>query len=237
MTRPVAVPSPIIYLDAGNTTSYSGTTRWFDLSGFGNNVTWSSVSFVSSGASGISSYFVGDGSRTAPTSGNMLGLPLNSSAWTISIYIMNTTGWGPQRGAVTWGNTTNNVNFMTLDNNSESGGNIAEMRGTGQNSDRPSVHPLSTNQWFNATFTYTTTGLGAKTSYLNGVKCPSTPNGANPSTGVKATGAVGPFTVFGSQGTSGPMIGNVAVVRMWNVTLNDSQVSADFNSFRSRYGL
>jgi hypothetical protein len=150
---------------------------------------------------------------------------------------MNTTNWGPQRGPLSWGNTSNNINFMTLDNNTESGGNIVEIRGNGQNSDRPSVHPLSTNQWFNATFTYTTAGLGAKTSYLNGVKCPSTPNGTNPSTGVKATGAPGPFTVFGQGQTSESMIGRVAVVRMWNVTLSDSQVSADFNSFRSRYGL
>lgn len=227
----------IINLDAGNGSSYGGSGRtWTDLSGFGNSVVWiNTPSFVNANAS---SYFQGDGNLYASSSAVMNGLPLNSPSWSISVYTMNDRPYNEaSRAVIGWGDGGTNANFMITDNNASSGGNIIEIRGAGQNSDRPAAYPCVTGAWLNAAWTYTIAGGGVKTGYRNGTRVATLGGSPNPSTGVKATGTPGKFGALWSPVGNQPMNGRIALIRMWNFNLTDAEILADFNTYKNRYGL
>jgi hypothetical protein len=213
-------------LDAGNVSSYSGSgNTWTDISGFGNSPVFSSAPiWVSSGSS---SYFVSNDNKSAQTPGNSNGVPLGTSSWTVSVWLLQTTYAGGQRGQMGWGNNTVAVSSMKSDVSATTF-NIIEMRG-GTN-DRPAV-VTPTNQWMNVVFTNSVTGSPSnqKFGYLNGVLTAS-----GSSTTITTTN--GPFYAMRSaEGNSFP--GNMAIIKVWAGILSPSQVRDEYNTYRNRYGL
>jgi len=240
---PVTTPNPIIFLDAGNTNSYSGTGNiWTDLSGFGNNQIFNTTPlFKTSGSGGSGSFLYSSGSNYASSSAAMSGLPNGATQWTISVWcwVDNTYSGLGSEGIVGWGDTGSNINTMLTDNSTGLGGNIVEVRGHAQ--DRPAVYGLSIGQWFNAVFTNDTTVApnGEKWSYLNGAAQPTYPGSgvSNPSTAATAQGTPGKFGTFQSIEGRTTFRGRIGLVKMWNVALTGAQVATEFNTYRNRYNL
>lgn len=159
----------LLYLDPGNTNSYSGTgTTWTDLSTNTNNATLvGSPTFTSAGTG---SYFTfdGTGSQYASTVASkynqtytgktiMIALRPSSSAWT--------NGVDQFRGV--FGTTTGSRNFNTYLRH-DSSNNIQLHYSSAGGGGFSNNITLTANTWYVITVTQTTGGL--VTYYLNGVE-------------------------------------------------------------------
>jgi hypothetical protein len=207
-------------LDAGLTSSYPGSgNTWTDLSGRGNSPVFTSPVWVSSGTS---SYFTNtlSNSNSAIMPGNANGIPLGTNPWTVSVWTMITGSYSAQQmGIMGW----DTYSSMKSD---FSGGNIIEIRGG--NNDRPPVTGITQNTWMNITFTNNFTG-NTKIAYLNGVQ-------KNTSTFMTLSTTNGPLAVLRSP-EGNAFAGRLAIVRIWNTVLTPAEVLAEYNAYRTRYGL
>jgi hypothetical protein len=243
-TTSSAVSNLIVFLDAGNSSSYPGTgNNWTDLSGRGNSPVFSNSGngavWVNAGAGGVSSYFTSNGNNWAKTTNNLAGLPNGSTQWTYSVWIMNTNtsfnpGGSPAIGS--WGNNSTNINNVITDNNTSLGGNIIEIRGNNQ--DRPAAYGLPLNQWMNITFT-NNVGANQKYSYYNGAAQSTFPGSGvnNPSTAASAQGSPGLLQVLTSVIGNPGFVGRIGLLKMWNTALSPAQVLDEYNTYKTRYGL
>jgi hypothetical protein len=231
-----------LYVDAGLTSSYSGTgSTWVDLSAStGSNTLVFTSGFTSASwiNAGESSYFTSSGNYNITSSAaTMSGMLVSQSQWSISVWFMNQTAYNTAKGIATWGNTGTNLNYMLTDSNVNSGGPIVEIRGSGQSSDRPATWPMVTGDWGNVLFTFNASGSGAKSAYLNGVlaQVVSGSGITNPTTGTNTNKTPGKFGLLYTLAGTPPLIGRIAIARMWNVQLTAEQVLQDYNYFKGRY--
>jgi len=84
------------------------------------------------------------------------------------------------------------------------------------------------NTWMNITFTNNISG-NQKIAYLNGSQI-------NTSTSSTLSTTNGPLAVLRSA-EGNPLDGRLAIVKIWNTVLTPAEVLAEFNTYRSRYGL
>ena len=86
--------TPVLYLDANNTSSYSGTgTTWYDISGNGNDVDMVNAGSIS-WTSGIGYFTTGSDGWFSKTSG--VNIPTGNSNYTLSSWVQLGTAWGSQ---------------------------------------------------------------------------------------------------------------------------------------------
>jgi hypothetical protein len=207
---PVVLSGLVVYLDAGNTSSYPGTgTVWTDLSGSGNNGTLVNGPTYSSANNGV---IVLDGTN------DYIDVPLNMSS-------TNYTVMGAAR-YVTVGNgrtfSAKNNNWLMGHWNSTTENYYAEgwvsSPGTG----------ASDTNWR----IYAATGDISSDSYsmfTNGVLTVS-PN---------AGGVAGPngFAIGSYLGTSEFSNSQIGFMLVYNRVLTVGEIQYNFNFFRGRYGL
>jgi len=210
----------LVNLDAGNLLSYPGSgSIWTNLVGGGNNLTISNPVQWSSGSNG-GSYFSSNNDSTG--TGTATNLPLNAT-YTVSVWCRLPSFSGANFGIAGW-----NSSYNVLTDQVGGVTNIVEVRGsTGQ--DRPPASPMTTNTWFNATFTNDKTS-NKKFAYKNGVQV-----GTEVTTG---TGTVTAGNLYAMRDVDGhSFIGNLAIIKIWNTALSAADVTAEYNTYKSRYGL
>jgi hypothetical protein len=215
-----------MYLDAGNTSSYSGTgSTWFDLSGQSNNATLNSSPTWSSSDGGRFSF----NGTTQYASGSInMG---NVNQFTIMFTLQNTTRAGDGQ-------------FFTLGNDTSSGGeNILVYTGSSLDyavscysptiysiQPRYSPHTLELNKWYNIAITYNENNSNM---YINGRYAYSmSSNITNTTMGTQQWNLARRLSSAVSNAAG--LYSNVLV---YNRELTPSEIEKNFNTFRGRYGI
>ena len=209
-----------VYLDALNPASYSGSgTTWYDLSGNGNDVSMQNSGSIT-WSPGPTGYFstVGNGWFNRTSASNV---PTGNSPYTLSAWVQLGSSWngngfmsigpfgnGNEANAFRAGSTNQLLNYWW--------GNDLSVN--------ISVSP--TNGWFNAVAKYDGT---TRSIWVNGVLAGSdTPVGHNvTSSDIQISKTAG----------NEYLQGNIAQALIYNVALSGSEILANFNASKSRFGL
>ncbi len=209
-----------VYLDALNPASYSGSgTTWYDLSGNGNDVSMQNSGGITWNP-GPTGYFstVSNGWFNRTSASNV---PIGNSPYTLSAWVQLGSGWngngfmsigpfgnGNEANAFRAGSTNQLLNYWW--------GNDLSVN--------ISVSP--TNGWFNAVAKYDGT---TRSIWVNGVLAGSdTPVGHNvTSSDIQISKTAG----------NEYLQGNIAQALIYNVALSGSEILANFNASKSRFGL
>lgn len=223
----------VLNLDAGNTSSYSGSgTTWSDLSGSGNNLTlFNSPTFTS----GLAGYFTFNGSTqyarrsifyTSATAWSMVAIIRPSNLNQLSNYMQN----GRDDGV----NAPFNGYGIGLGNGSSTGsattGAKLQVIHGGITYVNPEYTFASTSPWYYVVATRDTT---TSTYYVNGTQTSLTSTSApNAPTDVFSVGA-------GTSSTAAAryFAGDIAVVLFYSKQLTQAEINQNFNAFRGRYGI
>ena len=199
----------VLYLDAGQSTSYNGGTTWTDLSGRGNNGTLvNGVGY--NGSNGGSLSF--DGVNDYVNCGNpsiSVG-KITVSAW-VKISTLNITQHIVDSSSNSWHLAVLGTNRPYLWNGSTY---------------HQSSQVLLSNTW------YMLTGVQSSTSdiYVNGVLSQSISDNRNVTTNNVNIGRW-------QTAPSRPFSGNIAQVSIYNRALTASEVKQNFNATRGRFGV
>ena len=209
-----------VYLDALNPASYSGSgTTWYDLSGNGNDVSMQNSGSIT-WSPGPTGYFstVANGWFNRTSASNV---PTGNSPYTLSAWVQLGSSWngngfmsigpfgnGNEANAFRAGSTNQLLNYWW--------GNDLSVN--------ISVSP--TNGWFNAVAKYDGT---TRSIWVNGVLAGSdTPVGHNvTSSDIQISKTAG----------NEYLQGNIAQALIYNVALSGSEILANFNASKSRFGL
>jgi hypothetical protein len=199
----------ILHLDAASSISYPGTgTTWLDISGFGNHGTL--VNGPAIGGTDAGKYFSFDGANDFVDFG-----AYTPEADTISIwyYHINYQGAVAAVGFDQYNYGTWSWSLIVGSGGANnygvfSGGNEWAVSGT----------------WINVVMVRS----NPTQIFVNGLwrNAYSTGNLSNPYPGLKLM----------SSGTT-RNAGRLAVVKIWNIRLNEAQILQEFNTYKSRYGL
>jgi len=201
----------VLNLDAGNSTSYSGSgTTWTDISGWG-----SATGTLTNGptySSSYSGYIIFDGVNDYVDLGSPSALAVHNQ--TISVWF-NTSTIAPQYQLL-YG--TNNYPKFYLAN-----GALYGYQGPAATS---SV--ISINTWYNAVMTCNSSGTSY---YLNGAFVSS-------STGISNSATPNTATIGKDPSSSGQYFtGNISAVQIYNRILTASEITQNFNALRWRYNI
>ena len=209
-----------VYLDALNPASYPGSgTTWYDLSGNGNDVSMQNSGSIT-WSPGPIGYFstVSNGWFNRTSASNV---PIGNSPYTLSAWVQLGSSWngngfmsigpfgnGNEANAFRAGSTNQLLNYWW--------GNDLSVN--------ISVSP--TNGWFNAVAKYDGT---TRSIWVNGVLAGSdTPVGHNvTSSDIQISKTAG----------NEYLQGNIAQALIYNVALSGSEILANFNASKSRFGL
>lgn len=219
----------LLYLDAGQTSSYSGSgTTWTDLSAKSNDATLTnSPAFTSNGSA---SYFSFNGSNQyAPVTTSKMNVAFTGKTTIFSIRTVNAnTGNGIYRNL--FGGDTNARNFNTYMYH-VSGSTWQIQFSTGP---FPWAGPISSsftvtdNEWIVVAVTQTIGGV--LTYYVNGQQL-----------GTPATGVT--FSQFINSGieavarSDNYWRGDMALCALYGRALTSDEILQNYNSIKTRYGL
>lgn len=213
----------VLYLDAGNTSSYSGSgSTWFDLSGLGNDGTLSGATYSSD--SGGTMVF--DGINDAITFNNPSDIPIGNDPYTISVWF-NSDEMPSIRGFIGWGafGSVNQVNAWRLQTFA---GNATGFVHYWWGNDLSFQTPLSANTWYNAVVAYSN---GSRKIYLNNViVAEDFPTGHNVpySTNLRVGVTYDGFNEW--------FDGKIAQVVIYKRQATPAEIAAIWNSGKSRFG-
>lgn len=216
-------PSLVLFLDANNELSYSGSGEfWNDLSIRNNTGKLDNVTEVIGGVPQTSLSFDGTYSFIYFTQSN--GIPVGDQQYTIEVWF-NSNSYGPSEigPLVGWGTIgeTNQTNVLRLNSNGLYNywwGNDLNVTFTGTQS-------MIVGNWYYAAATYD--GVDRKI-YLNGeLKSTDTPGTANVTD--SSTLKIGSFY-------NGFFNGKIAKVKINDKALNSNRILANFNADKVTYG-
>jgi len=217
----------LLYLNAGNTSSYSGSgNTWFDLSGNNNHGTLSannagSLPVFQNG----SLYFNGSTSYVSIVS----SVIPNTSSWTLSIWAKIPSG-----GYAEMINTRNASTITGFLLTSRGDGIRAQINNPGGQQFEPnSSSTIMDNTWHLITITVDVSINQMKWYVDNNLA-----NTINFSAG-SLTGQ-GNFVIGWDYAWSGGaeyFLGSVATVSVYNYVLSSTEVTTNFNALKSRFGL
>ena len=199
----------IFHLDAANSTSYPGTgTTWLDISGFGNH--GALINGPTIGGTGTGKYFSFDG-----TNDYVDFASYTPEADTISLWYYHIANMGAIAAV---GSDSYNYGQWSWSLISGSGGaNNYNVFSGGNEWINPDLWVNVVMVRSNPTQVFVN-GL-LRSTYISG-------NLSNPY----------PFLKLMTSGAYKPS-GRLAVVKIWNIRLNDAQILQEFNTYKSRYGL
>jgi len=211
----------VLHLDAGNSSSYSGSgTTWTDLSSSSNNGTLTNGVTYSSDNGGV---LVFDGTDDyVVTSSDMFNANAN---FTFSMWL-NSDSFAVQKAFVADVDNSqslflryNNNGIQLVNSNTEVLGNF-------------SSSTLSTNTWYNITFTKSSTTY---TLYINGSSVFSL-------TGISHSFTHSPTTIGANKNNTPPPAyknnfdGKIGQVLAYSSALSDDLIQQNYNALKSRYG-
>jgi hypothetical protein len=210
-----------VYLDAGQTSSYSGSgSAWNDISGNNNNVTlinsptYSSIDGGSIVFNGASQYGT--------------GTDLDVDYITIQAWVKS-TGFGNNGYVVNKNYNGSTVPYSLSLGNTQFGttNGIGFYSGTWYAS-LVNTNIMNTNTWYNITGTFDGTTLKY---YVNGVLNSS----STPAVNILPKND-NPFTIGAYLNDNAYFIGNISNVLMYNRALNDAEIVQNYNAFATRFG-
>jgi len=220
-----AGPSLVLYLDAGNTFSYTGTgNTWYDLTSLNNDISLSNTTFNAT-YNQLTKFegsfeFGGTSSFGSLISGT--AIPLMDSHYTIETWIQaNSYGIYENGGIIGWGNygSIGEVNVLR-----QYGSGFANYW---WGSDLTVSATNSTDYWYHLASTYDGT---SRTIYLNGQSLGTDTPGLSHSV---------PYfnnLTVGVSNTTEFFNGRISTIKVWNKNLNSTQLLSSFNSNKSKYG-
>ena len=215
----------VLYLDAANTQSYTGSgSTWTDLSSEGYNGTISGATYTS----GVDGYFDFDGTNDSVTidSGirSTVGefVATNSNPFSISVWFKPTTSDSDRNCIFSKANGYGSSGNIYLE---YSGTNLtAVIRGLGNSNFYTS---LSNNTWHEVTLCWDKTTFK---SYVNG----SFVSNLNKGT---ATSQNTDVKIGNSGNGNEPFDGKISNVKVYTKGLTATEVAQNFNALRGRYGI
>ena len=210
----------VLHLDAGNSSSYSGSgTTWTDLSSSSNNGTLTNGVTYSSDNGGV---LVFDGTDDyVVTSSDMFNANAN---FTFSMWF-NSDSFAVQRTFVADVDNSQSL-FLRYNNGIQLVNSNTEILGSFSSS------TLSTNTWYNITFTKSSTTY---TLYINGSSVSSL-------TGISHSFTHSPTTIGANKNNAPPPAyknnfdGKIGQVLAYSSALSDDLIQQNYNALKSRYG-
>ena len=217
-STPNVIPSSglSLYVDAGRTSSYSGSgNQWNDLSGNNNTGTLQNSPTYSVSNGGILTF---NGSNQYTTFSSPVNIPIGNSNYTISVWF-NTSNLG-QNGFVGWGNygITNQVTALRL----SATGFIHYWWGN----DLSVNTSLSINTWYNIVARFNGTN---RQLWLNNVLIGSDTPGSShnvPNANNLTIGTTNVNEYFN---------GKISNVEIYNRAISDSEIAEIYNNFIYRF--
>jgi hypothetical protein len=216
----------VLALDAGNTKSYvSGSTTWFDKSGYGYNGTLTNGPTFNS-ANGGSIVF--DGTNDYANLGNILNLGYSGA--TLSAWIKTTANqeYATIVGKAYYGSIDGRYSLHARSNGAlgimtQAGGNIEAVSTTGL---------INTGNWVFVVGVIDR--ISGNTLYVNGVQVGAVSGNSSASNWSTSDN----FTVgFYNNNPSGFFNGNISQVAMHNRALTQAEITQNFNALRGRFGI
>lgn len=219
----------MLYLDAGNSSSYGGTgTTWYDISGNSRNATLiNTPTYDGSTAGGIFSF---DDAQfeyaTVPDMGDL-------NPFTIEVWCrIHKSLSGKVTSVVTnQFNLSTKLNFSIGTNRAPTSYNMTfgYYTGTWRNVDgfAPSL-----NTWYNLVGTYDGTVLKF---YSNNVLNTQANSNISPQSGGEIR--IARRWDEAANVSSNFFDGDIALIRIYNIALNSTQIAQNYNSQKSRFGL
>jgi hypothetical protein len=220
-----SAPSLVLYLDAGNTFSYTGTGgTWYDLTSLNNDIELSNTTFNAtySNLTNFKGSFEFGGTNSFGSLITGTAIPLMDSHYTIEAWIQaNSYGIYENGGIIGWGNygSIGEVNVLR-----QYGSGFANYW---WGSDLTVSATNSTDYWYHLASTYDGTN---RTIYLNGEVLGTDTPGLSHSV---------PYfnnLTVGVSNASEFFNGRISTIKVWNKNLNSSQLLSAFNSNKSKYG-
>jgi hypothetical protein len=211
------IPSPIqdglvLYLDAGNPSSYSGSgSTWTDLSVEGNNGTLMNVPTFDSGNGGSLLF---NGSNQYADLGNPASL--NILTWTIGTWTKSISFTNYQNIIAKGDNTAGQYGIII-----DGSGNWAVQPNTAFN-----TTPLSLGSW---NYIVGISDGSQITTYINGILVAQySMSSSNHGTGVQVGTDLANNRYFN---------GNIAISQIYNRVLSGAEIIFNYNAFAARFGL
>lgn len=214
---------PVMYLDAGNPSSYSGSgTAWDDLTVNNTDATLIASPTYTSGAGG---YFSFDGTTQFVT---VAGAPMNITAYSKCVWFQIATTVGKDNNLLS---SVDGAHFMFF-GAGRSNMYCGHTTWTSPVTSFPSVTTFSTNTWYFACLTFST--AAGMTLYVNGAfDSTYTAQKIAPTGGQILLGAF--QNLSGTPGN--PLQGRIAQAWVYNRVITSTEQSVIFNQTRSLYGI
>ena len=215
---PIVIPTSglSLYVDAGRTSSYSGSgNQWNDLSGNNNTGTLQNSPTFSTSNGGILTF---NGSNQYTTFNSPVNIPIGNSNYTISVWF-NASSLG-QNGFVGWGGylNTNQVNALRL----SATGFVHYWWGN----DLAVNTSLSINTWYNVVARFDGTN---RQLWLNNVLI----GGDTPGSGHNVPNANN--LTIGTTNVNEYFNGKISNVEIYNRAISDSEIAEIYNNFLYRF--
>lgn len=215
----------VLYLDAGNPLSYSGSgTTWYDLSGNGNNGTIVGATFNSAnkGVFVFNNPSSASGSEYVNMGANFVGQP---TAFTVNHFIYLEAS---QLERTIFSNYESPSDSGWVTGISDSTNNVLKFY-LGSTTLFSST-TLSNQVWYNVAITYDS---GNPKIYINGVLDASSSNTINYVAGNTLNNQIGRLSGLAIQ----YFYGRIGNVMYYNRALSATEITQNFNAQKSRFGL
>lgn len=210
----------VLYLDAGNRKSYSGSgTTWSDLSGNRN------VGTLTNGPIFDST----NGGSIAFANNDYVSLPNNTAldTQTPTVEVWIKTNFTTQNGFWFEKGSVNTQYSLFQENTTIVWRQVTS--GITRSQTTTTANYISTSNWAHIVGTYSS---GDRRTYINGVLVTS-----DTQTGTIDTNNAGMYIGAYGTGTGYFYNGNIAMVRVYNRVLSPQEIQQNFNATRSRFGI
>jgi len=237
-TVSAAPPTPSIptsgltlYLDAGNTASYPGTSdQWYDLSGNNNTGIMGFGTYWDS-ADGGAMVFDGIDDQVI-SGGNFVNMPSGNSSYSYVIFLNPTTALR-NNGLFRIGSVNTSRQRSSFRTQGPEFGNTGfsnDWNGTSYARNTA----LSNNTWYQLAVTYDNTTI-TRQGYKNGSS-----SGITSLTSIGSLNITDPADVNIGRATNNTtsyyMLGKISIVLVYNRVLSSTEISEIWDAFKGRYG-
>jgi hypothetical protein len=230
-TYPAFVTSGVVfYVDAGNSSSYSGSgSSWLDLSGNNWTGTISNATYVYTGPNGVGSYFNFNGTNSNVNFGNVTNANFGSGDFTITFW-MYATVWGGSSGP--WGKKNVDTTNATAWHFYSDGGIPTFINGRFGNGsvNNQCTTAVATGVWTMYTVIRSGSGTGNLNWYINGS---TTTSGTytNTNTVTETASLYAGYT----QRYNAYFNGRLSVMAIYNRAISTTENAQNFNATAYRY--
>jgi hypothetical protein len=214
----------VLYIDAANTRSYSGSGNTvYDVSLLGNSGALTAITYSGTGGSSV---FIFDGLTSLINLGNGNGLNV-TTAWTCEAWI-RPVGYGENNAGRIFQHSTGSLTgfIFSLDNSAVTAGLQINTYAISGFSARLG-NCVTLNTWQQVVLAFSP---GTASFYVNGASIGSS-SITSPSS-YTSTNYIG-----NNSGATNTFDGSIGIVRLYNNTLSASQILQNYNTTKGRYRL